>query len=90
MNMAVRFLNDLFTQSDNKTFCLGRVLWAISVFTYLSLNLGDVFINGTTFKAIEFGTGLGITLGGGGLGIKAYKDKEEKRNKKEEKNETNE
>lgn len=66
-----QFLKDCFTARDGKTYDIGRFLWAISVLTFLMLNSCDLLIN-HHFSSIDFGTGLGLVLAGGGaaLGLK--------------------
>lgn len=63
-----KFFTDLFTGADNKTFDLGRVLWALSVCIYLLLCILQVAFLGN-FNATEYGVGLGSVLTGGGASL---------------------
>lgn len=68
-----KFISDLFTESDNKTWDLIRIiagLLSVSVvgFTVLSL------LKGNAFDMMNFGTGTGALLGGIGAALGFKKD----------------
>lgn len=69
------FLTHLFTGQDNKTFDIGRLLWAVGVVSFMAFG-GWHCIKNREFDAIAYGTGLGAALAGGGLGVSLKKDTE--------------
>jgi hypothetical protein len=58
----------LFSGKDNTTLDIGRILWAISVVTFLLLSAYSIH-NGQLFDPIAWGTGIGLVLGAGGAAI---------------------
>lgn len=71
--MGSGVLKDLLGTVDNKSFELGRVLWAIGVVALIGYQ-GFAIYKGQPFNAIEFGTGFASLLLAGGFGV-AAKDK---------------
>lgn len=69
MNALRNFLKHLFTGIDNHTFDIARVLWFVSVMTFLALAVWHVVINKQGFDASNFGLGAGGMLAGGGAGL---------------------
>jgi hypothetical protein len=69
------FLKHLFTGKDNETFDVARVLWAVGVLFFLGLSTYDM-LKGHDFRPMDWGTGLGLVLAGGGTGV-AVKSKTE-------------
>jgi len=65
-------LKHMFTGKDNETFDLGRVLWAMSVVSFLGIGFYGTY-KGTPMDYLAFGTALAALLAGGGsgLGLKA-------------------
>lgn len=70
----IPFLKDMITGSNNETFDIGRVLWALAVLTFLALAIYAVVGRGQPWDAQSYGTGLGLVLAAGGaaLGFKAH------------------
>jgi len=73
-----QILNQLFTGSDNQTFDIARVLWAVGVFVFMVLSIIETF-KGHDFDPVAYASGLGIALVGGGIGVAIKKDTEPKR-----------
>ena len=61
--MFRKILSDVFTQSDNKTFCPVRILGAISLFHYLILSNIELIRNCKDFSLTDMATGVSILLG---------------------------
>lgn len=76
MNGISIFLKHLFTLKDNETYDIGRVLWMLSVLTFIGLSIYDVAL-GHAFDGIHFGAGSASVLAGGAGGL-ALKNKTEK------------
>lgn len=64
----MKFLNDLFTEADNATFDMKRLLWAVGVVTGLGFQ-GYAIFKGQTFSIQDFGIGLGAMLAAGGAAL---------------------
>jgi hypothetical protein len=69
MNVIVKFVNDLLTGIDNQTFDIARVLWAVTVVTFLVLSCWNVVETKQPFDYQQFGIGAGLVLAGGGAGV---------------------
>jgi hypothetical protein len=65
-------LKQMFTGKDNKTLDLGRVLWAMSVVSFLAIGFYGIY-KGNPMDYLGFGTALAALLAGGGaaIGLKA-------------------
>lgn len=71
----MRFVTDLFTEADGKTWDLGRVQGTIGFATFLALAVYSVVVKGAPFNAQEFGIGFGsVSLAYGAMVM--LKDKE--------------
>ena len=64
-----QFFKDMVTTKDGESFDVGRVLWIISVFTFLGLAGWDVVMNHARFNMQDFGVGIGMTLAAGGAAL---------------------
>lgn len=64
-----KFLRQILTGLDNKTFDIARVLWILTCFVFLGLAIAHVMINKQPFDAQNFGIGAGGVLLGGGAGV---------------------
>lgn len=71
MNNLIR---NLLTGTDNQSWELGRVLWAIGTIALIIYQGIAIWSKGQTFSPIEFGTGAAAILAAGGFGV-AQKDK---------------
>lgn len=71
-----RVLSNWFTGPGDRSYEVGRMLWALSVLCALIFTGVDIWLNGTRFldHVVEFGTGVGSLLALGGVGI-AVKDR---------------
>ena len=59
-----KFLKDLFTEADNKTFDLAKILALIAIIDGLALATYAVVVKGLMFNFQDFGTGVGILFAG--------------------------
>ena len=64
MEKIKKFLNDLFTETDNHTFDLAKVLALLAVVNGLWLTIYEVVWKGTTFNMESYGLGIGLLFGG--------------------------
>lgn len=66
------FLHQLFTEQDNHTADLGRVLWAMGFVWALALDTYLVIWRTQPFDLLSAGAGLGtvLTAGAGALALK--------------------
>lgn len=67
------FFKNLFTEPDNKTFCLIRLVAVIGVFQYFVLTTAH-YIQHAVFAPQEFALGLGALVGGVGVALGIKKD----------------
>lgn len=63
------------TGVDNRTYDIGRLLWFVGTISYIVYTGIHMYHNGT-FNPIDYGTGLGIALAGGGIGVAVKKEAE--------------
>ena len=72
-------LQNLFTGKDNETLDIGRVLWALSVITFLIMGVYSIR-RGHSPDFLAYGTGLAALLAAGGaaLGLKAKTEPDKK------------
>lgn len=63
-----KFLRDLFTGKDNKTWDLGRVMWASGVITYFAMTLYSLY-KAIPVDPLNWATGFGAILAAGGAAI---------------------
>ena len=64
MEKIKKFLNDMFTETDNHTFDLSKVLALLAVVNGLALTVYEVVWKGTTFNFQDYGIGVGLLFGG--------------------------
>ena len=64
MDKVKKFLNDMFTEVDNRTFDLSKVLALMAVVNGLALTVYEVVWKGTTFNFQDYGVGVGLLFGG--------------------------
>lgn len=72
MKRISKFMKDCSTESDNATFDIFRIVFAISMLVFLGATLWTVFKSGA-FSAQDFGNGFATLFGSGaaGTGIKS-------------------
>ena len=63
-----KFIKDCFTTHDGITWDIGRLLWAMSVITFLGCAIYSIY-QGQHWSAVEYGTGAGLCLAGGGAAL---------------------
>ena len=64
-----KFINDIFTGLDNKTYDPARVYGGAAVLTFIGLAIVSIGLNHQPFVAQDFGIGFGALLTGFGLGV---------------------
>ena len=74
-----KFIRDILTEDDNRTWCIARVVVLFGVMSFIVLATIHVWHN-ATFSPSDFGMGLGSILGGGGviIGGKAATQKDDR------------
>ena len=65
-----KLLNDIFTENDNKTFCLARIASTICLIVFLLGAIFDLYVS-STFDFGPFATGAATLLSGSGIMIGA-------------------
>lgn len=63
-----KFIKDCFTTHDGQSWDIGRVLWAVSVLTFLGCAIYALY-KGQAWDAVGFGTGAGLVLAAGGAAL---------------------
>jgi hypothetical protein len=71
MMLLSRLFREWFTNIGNKSFELGRALWALGVLALIAYQGMAIFLKGQAFSPLEFGTGLAAILAAGGFGVAA-------------------
>jgi hypothetical protein len=61
-------VSDCLTGKDGESYDVGRVLWIIGVLAFIGLSIYGLY-RGGAFDPLNWGTGYGAILGGGGAGI---------------------
>ena len=64
----------MFTEVDNDTFDLSKILAACSVVTGLGLSIYAVVFNHHPFDMVSFGTGIGLLFSGVAVLLKFKKE----------------
>ena len=64
MEKVKKFLKDLFTEADNKTFDLAKILALVAIVDGLWLASYAVIVKDMPFNFQDFGTGVGILFAG--------------------------
>ena len=64
MDKIKKFFNDMFTETDNHTFDLAKVLALLAIVNGLALATYEVVWKGTAFDFTQFGTGVGVLFAG--------------------------
>ena len=66
---ASQVIKNITTESDNSTYDAASILWIAGVISFMIYSGYDLYSN-KRYNSVEYGTGLGIVLAGGGLGVK--------------------
>ena len=69
----MKFFKDLFTEANNETFCLVKVIAGLGVLVFLGCAISHVLIN-HAFNSSDFGLGLGSIMAGSGGALALKKD----------------
>lgn len=66
---SIKFLKDLFTGKDNATWDLGRILWFQGSIVYSAMTIYSLY-QGIAIDPLNWATGFGALLAGGGAAIR--------------------
>lgn len=64
-----RAVKHLLTIKDGKTYAPSRVYWCLAALTQIILTFWHVMWLGKDFSSTDFGTGMGLILTSGGVGV---------------------
>ena len=67
MDAIKKWLKELFTEADNKTADLSKVLALLAILDGLYLATYEVVVKGAAFSFQDFGTGVGLLFAGLGV-----------------------
>ena len=62
-------LRDLLTTKDGVTYAPSRVYWCLAALTQIALSIWSVTLHREPFNSTDFGTGMGLILTAGGIGV---------------------
>lgn len=62
-------IKHLLTAKDGETYAPSRVYWCLASLTQISLTIWSTAAQGHPFSSTDFGTGMGIILTAGGVGV---------------------
>lgn len=62
-------LKHLLTAKDGETYTPARVYWMLGSITQIGLSIWHTAILGHDFSSTDFGTGMGLILTAGGVGV---------------------
>lgn len=65
----IKFVKDLFTERDNQTWDLNRLMFAVGVFSFLGMAIYSIAFNKQVFNWLDAGGGMGAVLGAGAGGL---------------------
>ena len=71
--MLPTFIQHIFTEPDNKTFCPVRLIALLGVLQYLGLSIAN-YAQHSVFDPQGYAVGLGALIGGIGVALKLKKD----------------
>lgn len=69
--MLRQVFRNWFTGTDNRSFEIGRAMWALSVLMGLIYQGIAILLKGQPFSVTDFGVGMGTLLAAGGVGVAA-------------------
>ena len=64
-----RGLKHILTAKDGETYAPSRVYWCLAALTQITLTTWSVIVHAHEFSSTDFGTGMGLILTSGGLGV---------------------
>lgn len=79
----MKLLKDLFTGRDNKTWDLGRIMWAMGTAVYCGISVYSLY-QGIAIDPLNWATGFGAILAGGGAALRLKQSDEPNTNPKNE------
>jgi hypothetical protein len=62
-------LKHLLTGKDGHTYAPSRVYWCLAAVTQIVLSVWHVIVLDKDFSSTDFGTGMGLVLTAGGIGV---------------------
>lgn len=62
-------LKHILTGKDGETYAPSRVYWCLAALSQIVLSFWHVAIHGHDFSSTDFGTGMGLILTAGGVGV---------------------
>ena len=62
----MKFVKECFTEADNETWDIGRVLWVMGTLTYIIVSAHAGWLHPDHWDMQSFGVGLGAVLAAGG------------------------
>ena len=62
-------IKNLLTAKDGTTYAPARVYWCLGSLQFLVLAAWSTILHRNAFNATDFGTGFGLILTAGGLGV---------------------
>jgi hypothetical protein len=65
------FIRNILTGTDNQSWEMGRLLWALCVLAMIGYQGVALWWKGQAFNPVEFGGGIAAVLAAGGVGIAA-------------------
>lgn len=68
MTLLSALIKDCATGKDGVSYDVGRILWIVGVLSFIGLSVVSIIKSGT-FDAMNWGTGYGSLLVGGGAGV---------------------
>lgn len=74
MDKVKKIINDWFTEVDNKTFDITKVLAVASIATGIGLAIFSVGFNGQEFSYQDYGLGTAALFAGVGVALGLKKD----------------
>lgn len=72
MEKIAELIKHSLTGKDNSTYDVARILWVVGVISYF-IFCGVQLYMSKTFSPTEYGAGLGIVLGAGGVSVAVKK-----------------
>lgn len=69
----IKYLHDLLTETDNKTFCPVRIVAVLGTLQYLGLSIAN-YIQHHVFDPQGYAIGFGALIGGVGVALGLKKD----------------
>jgi hypothetical protein len=62
-------IKHLLTAKDGETYAPSRVYWMLGALTQVALTIWAVVVHKHDFSSTDFGTGMGLILTAGGVGV---------------------